>query len=59
MEKVQINSIYKKQNGLKYSKTDIIHPGKKQVPFRMAIGTGELMHECLDKHSCMGTARTK
>ena len=25
----------------------------------MAIGHGELMHECFQKHSSMGTARTK
>ena len=25
----------------------------------MAIGNGELMHECFSKHSRMGTARTK
>ena len=33
--------------------------GKKQVPFRMAIGNVELMHECFPKHSRMGTARMK
>ena len=32
---------------------------KEQVPFSMAIGNGELMHECFPKHSCMGTARMK
>ena len=32
---------------------------KKKVPFRMAMGTGELMQECLPKHSRMGTARMK
>ena len=32
---------------------------KTQVPFSMAIGNGELMHECFPKHSSMGTARTK
>ena len=25
----------------------------------MAIGHGELMHDCFPKHSCMGTARIK
>ena len=30
---------------------------KKKVPFRMAIGNGELMHEC--SPSSMGTARMK
>ena len=29
---------------------------KKQVPFRMAIGNGELLHECFPKHSRMGSA---
>ena len=33
--------------------------GKKQVPFSMAIGNGEPMHEYFPKHSCMGTARMK
>ena len=33
--------------------------GKKQVPFSMAIGYMELMHECFPKHSRMGTARMK
>ena len=28
--------------------------GKKQVPFRMASGNEELMHECFPKHSRMG-----
>ena len=32
---------------------------KKQVPFSVVIGNGELMHECFSKHSPMGTARTK
>ena len=31
----------------------------EEVPFRMAIGNGELMHECFPKHSRMGTARMK
>ena len=30
-----------------------------EVPFSMAIGNGELMHECFTKHSRMGTARLK
>ena len=30
---------------------------KKKVPFSMAIGNGELMHECFPKHLSMGTAR--
>ena len=29
----------------------------EEVPFSMAIGNGELMHECFPKHSRMGTAR--
>ena len=33
--------------------------GKEQVPFSMAIGNGELMHECFPKHSRMGKARMK
>ena len=32
---------------------------KKKVPFSMAIGNGELMHECFPKHSRMGKARMK
>ena len=32
---------------------------KNEVPFSMAIGNGELMHECFPKHSRMGTARMK
>ena len=32
---------------------------KNEVPFRMAIGNGELMHECFHKHSGMGTVRMK
>ena len=34
-------------------------PERRKVPFSMAIGHGELMHECFPKHSRMGTARTK
>ena len=30
---------------------------REQVPFSMAIGNGELMHECFPKHPRMGTAR--
>ena len=33
--------------------------GKKQVPFTMAIGNGELMLERFPKNSGMGTAKTK
>ena len=33
--------------------------GNKGVPFSMAIGNGELMHECFPKHLRMGTARIK
>ena len=33
--------------------------GKKQVPFSMAIGNVELMHERFPKHSRMGTERMK
>ena len=32
---------------------------KNKVPFSMAIGNWELMHECFPKHSSMGTARMK
>ena len=32
---------------------------KKKVPFSMAIGNGELMHECFFKHLRMRTARMK
>ena len=31
----------------------------EEVPFSMAIGNEELMHECFPKHSRMGTARLK
>ena len=30
---------------------------REQVQFSMAIGNGELMHECFHKHPRMGTAR--
>ena len=30
---------------------------REQVPFSMAIGNWELMHECFPKHPRMGTAR--
>ena len=30
---------------------------REQVLFSMAIGNGELMHECFPKHPRMGTAR--
>ena len=32
---------------------------KKKVPFSMAIGNGELMHECFPKYLSIGTARMK
>ena len=32
---------------------------KKKVPFSMAIGNGELIHESFLKHVSMGTARMK
>ena len=32
---------------------------KEEEPFSMAIGSGELMHDCFPKHSQMGTARMK
>ena len=32
---------------------------RNEVPFSMAIGNGELIHECFPKHSRMGTARMK
>ena len=31
----------------------------KNVPFSMAIGNVELMHECFPKHSYMGTRKNK
>ena len=34
-------------------------PALSQVPFSMAIGNGELMHECFPKNLRMGTARMK
>ena len=32
---------------------------REQVPFSIAIGNGELMHECFPKYPRMGTARQK
>ena len=32
---------------------------KKEAPFRMVVGIGELMQECFPKHSRIGTARIK
>ena len=32
---------------------------QKNIPFSMAIGNGELMHECFPTHSRMGTSRMK
>ena len=32
---------------------------RNEVPFSMAIGNWELMHECFPKHPSMGTARIK
>ena len=32
---------------------------KIEVPFSMAIGNGELIHECFLEHLRMGTARMK
>ena len=32
---------------------------REQVPFSMAIGNGELMHECSPKYLRMGTAIMK
>ena len=32
---------------------------KKEVPFSMAVGNSELIHECFSKHSRIGTARMK
>ena len=32
---------------------------REQVPFSMAIGNEELMHECFPKHPRMGTVRLK
>ena len=33
--------------------------GKKEIPFSMATGNGELVRECFPKHSRMGTAGIK
>ena len=39
---------------------NIVHQErKKEVPFSMAIGNGELTHECFPNHSLMGTTRMK
>ena len=32
---------------------------KNKVPLSMAVGNGELIHECFPKHSQIGTARMK
>ena len=32
---------------------------KEEVPFGMAIGNRELMQECFQKHSSIGTSRMK
>ena len=32
---------------------------QQEVPFTMAIGNEELVHECFPEHSRMGTARVK
>ena len=47
-----------------YNYDRILHNKKNmlrenKVPFSMAIGNGELMHECFPKPSRMGTARTE
>ena len=36
--------------------TDRLVSRKRQVPFRMATGNGEIMHECFPEHLRMGTA---
>ena len=38
---------------------DYFSSRKNKVPFSMAIGNWELIHECFPKHSRMGTARMK
>ena len=35
------------------------HRAKRAMSFSMAVGKGELMRECLPKHSRIGTARIK
>ena len=37
----------------------VIVERREQVPFRMAIENGELMHECSPEHLRIGTARLK
>ena len=37
----------------------LLHQRKKKVPFSLAIGNEEPMHECFPKHSRMGTAIMK
>ena len=37
----------------------VVALSEKQVPFSMAIGNGELVHECFPEHSRMGAARMK
>ena len=41
------------------AQTDYFASRKRKVPFSKAIGHGELMYECFQKHSSMETARTK
>ena len=36
-----------------------MHIVQKQVPFSMAIGNVDLLHECFPKHQRIGTARIK
>ena len=49
MNKVELNSIDKKQNELKYSENNK----------SLAIGNEELVHECFPKHSRVGITRMK
>ena len=58
---IHLYSIYIISCGARYASATTFSctGGREQVPFSMAIGNGELMHECFPKHSRMGTARTK
>ena len=41
------------------AKTDYFASGRRKVPFNVAKGHGEVMHECFPKQSRMLTAKTK
>ena len=57
-EQVPFSSVVFDRRSFDQSK-DYFASQKKQVPFSMAIGNAELMHECFPKHSHMETARMK